>query len=132
MSVCMYIYIRWTIIVGNKYAMPVQYRSLVIKIWIDRLLRSGYKCVVFSDTDEIVAANPLVYHRGLADYLRRFTSDNVTDFAMRVTAIEVAHMAYGKRHNRHLYIYYTYCTNVYLLTGIYITAYTRACNTYKR
>ncbi len=78
---------------GNKYAMPVRFRSILIQAWEDRLLRAGYKCVVFSDTDEIIVANPRSYKEGLKDFLYEFA--NGPELYYRVTAMELAHMAYG-------------------------------------
>ena len=42
----------------------------------DRLLRGGYKCVVFSDTDEIIIANPLAYKEGLKSFLEKFAAED--------------------------------------------------------
>eukprot|EP01034_Spumella_vulgaris_P025310 gene25310-31753_t len=79
---------------GNRYTMPVLFRSQVIKVYQDRLLRSGYKCVLFSDTDEIVIPHPTVYPKGLGDYLTKFAADTSREYH-RVTAWELGHMSWG-------------------------------------
>jgi len=79
---------------GNKFLMPVAYRSHVIQTYQDRLLRGGYKCVVFSDTDEIIVANPVVYKEGLKSFLTKFADDS-TKLYYRVVGRELAHLAYG-------------------------------------
>ncbi len=79
---------------GNKHKMPVRFRSRTIKGIQERLLRDGYKCVVFSDVDEILIPNPLYYPGGLQNYLENFVSDDKR-YIVAGTAWEVAHMSYG-------------------------------------
>lgn len=79
---------------GNKYLMPVRFRSIFIGKKQDFLLRQGYKCVVFADTDEIIAANPEKYKGGLQDFFRAFVADELKLY-YRVEALEIAHMGYG-------------------------------------
>lgn len=79
---------------GNNYNMPVQFRSQIIQLWQDRFFRAGYKCVLFSDTDEIVVPNPQKYPQGLKQYLDWFVANKDMDFS-RVVAFEIAHISYG-------------------------------------
>lgn len=74
--------------------MPVQFRSTVIQLYQDRFFRAGYKCVLFTDTDEIVAPNPEKYPGGLKEYLDKFIVNEEMQFS-RVVAFEVAHISYG-------------------------------------
>jgi hypothetical protein len=79
---------------GNRFAMPVVFRSWQVNKYQDRLIRAGFKCIVFTDTDEIVAPNPNIYPAGLKEYMTKFIS-NPKAGLYRVTAIEVGHMSYG-------------------------------------
>jgi hypothetical protein len=58
------------------------------------LLRYGYKCVLFSDVDEIIAANPAKYPNGLSQYLDNFINNSQIK-VIKVNAYELAHIAYG-------------------------------------
>jgi hypothetical protein len=74
--------------------MPVIVRSEIVKKTQDILLRHGYKCVIFSDTDEFIVPNPAKYPGGLKEYLKAFIADKGKQY-MRVKAYELGHMAYG-------------------------------------
>jgi hypothetical protein len=78
----------------NNDTMPVHYRSHVVFLYQDRFMRSGYKCTLFSDTDELIFANPVSYPGGLTDYLRKFGNDP-TRIYHRVVSWELGHMNWG-------------------------------------
>lgn len=79
---------------GNPHKMPVRYRSKFVKNFQDYLLRSGYKCVVFGDTDEIIIPDPLYYPGGYKEYLDKFVA-NESVIIVATTAWELAHISYG-------------------------------------
>ena len=87
--------INYKVLYGNTFAMPVVFRSWTINKYQDRLLRWGYKCVIFSDTDEIIVPNPHKYGSGgLKEYLDKFLRDSKRQYA-RVWSLEVGHLSYG-------------------------------------
>jgi hypothetical protein len=86
--------INYRVLYGNTYAMPVVFRSWQINKYQDRLLRFGYKCVIFSDTDELIVPHPKAYPGGLEEYLTKFLKDPARKFH-RVHALEVGHVSYG-------------------------------------
>jgi len=86
--------VNYKVLYGNSYAMPVVFRSWQINKYQDRLLRFGYPCVIFSDTDEIIVPNPKRYPRGLSQYLEEFLADEKRKYH-RVNALEVGHVSWG-------------------------------------
>jgi hypothetical protein len=78
---------------GSKYLMPMYFRSSVVQLYQDRLLRAGYACVLFTDTDEMVVPNPMKYPQGLKQYLSNFVASKLP--YIRVDAYELGHMSYG-------------------------------------
>ena len=86
--------VNYKVLYGNSFAMPVVFRSWQINKYQDRLLRFGYPCVIFSDTDEIIVPNPKRYPRGLRQYLEEFLVDDKRKFH-RVHALEVGHVSWG-------------------------------------
>jgi reversibly glycosylated polypeptide / UDP-arabinopyranose mutase len=86
--------VNYKVLYGNSYAMPVVFRSWQINKYQDRLLRYGYPCVIFGDTDEIIVPNPAKYPKGLGQYLEEFLSDDSRRYH-RVKALEVGHISYG-------------------------------------
>ena len=86
--------VNYKVLYGNTWAMPVVFRSWQINKFQDRLLRFGYPCVIFSDTDELIVPNPLRYPRGLRQYLEEFLADPKRKYH-RVHALEVGHISYG-------------------------------------
>lgn len=71
-----------------KSAMPIHERSDIVRYYQDFLLRQGYKCIVFSDVDEIIAPDPLAYHGGLKEYLQKFV-ENESLLYVRVKAFDL-------------------------------------------
>ena len=69
--------INYKVLYGNSFAMPVVFRSWQINKYQDRLLRFGYKCVIFSDTDEIIVPDPLKYPGGLKEYVNMWGGVNL-------------------------------------------------------
>ena len=57
------------------------------------LLRAGYHSVLFTDVDELVAANPIKYPRGLRGFLDSFVKSE--DEYFRFTGYELCHLAFG-------------------------------------
>jgi hypothetical protein len=79
---------------SNPNVMPIFYRSSVVHDYQDRFVRCRYKCVIFTDTDEMILPNPGLYPGGLRQYIDSFLNDSKTS-TMRVTAWEVAHIHFG-------------------------------------
>jgi hypothetical protein len=71
-----------------KSAMPIHERSDIVRYYQDFLLRQGYKCIVFSDVDEIIAPDPLAYPGGLKEYLQKFV-ENESLLYIRVKAFDL-------------------------------------------
>jgi hypothetical protein len=78
----------------NDQLMPVHYRSYIVNLYQGRYLRAGFKCVFFSDTDEIVFVNPVKYPNGLHQYFEAFAK-NTSRLNHRVASIELGHMNFG-------------------------------------
>lgn len=76
-----------------NYLMPVRFRSLFVKSQVDLLLRAGYSSVLFTDVDELVAANPIMYPRGLRGFLDLFVKSKNEYF--RFSGYELCHLAFG-------------------------------------
>ena len=86
--------INYRVLYGNTYAMPVVFRSWTINKYQDRLSATGYRCVIFGDTDELIVPTPTVYPQGLESYLTKFLADSQRLYH-RVRALEVGHVSYG-------------------------------------
>ena len=82
---------KWT---HANFKMPVGYRSWMIETLQDRFLRFGYKCVLFSDVDELIVPSPASYPEGLNQYLKKFLANDKL-LRVRSTAREIGHMTYG-------------------------------------
>ena len=76
-----------------NYLMPVRFRSTFIRSQVDLLLRAGYSSVLFTDVDELVAANPIFYPQGLRGFLDLFVKSKNEYF--RFSGYELCHVAYG-------------------------------------
>jgi reversibly glycosylated polypeptide/UDP-arabinopyranose mutase len=85
--------INLRIMEGNNFNMPIAFRSKVIQLYQDRLLRAGYKCVVFSDTDEIIVPRPTIFPQGLKEWISKFLEKDLQ--YLRVRAKELGHISYG-------------------------------------
>ena len=59
---------------GDKAGFPLAYMNRKAKEQMSRLLRAGYPCVLFSDTDEFLIPDPIAYPGGLRQYLKKFIS----------------------------------------------------------
>jgi hypothetical protein len=59
-----------------------------------RLLRAGYPCVLFSDSDEFIAPDPRRYPGGLKQYFEKFIG-NTQFFHRRTSGMELAHISFG-------------------------------------
>ena len=79
---------------NSNYTMPVHERSDTIRYYQDFLLRQGYKCVVYSDVDEIIVPDPIAYPGGLKEYLQKFL-ENEKLKSVKVKAYDLGHMSYG-------------------------------------
>jgi hypothetical protein len=77
-----------------KDAMPIFYRSHIVMKYQEKLLRAGYKCVIFTDIDEFIVPNPKKYPGGLKEYLNRFVADP-SRLYHRVNGWEPGHVYYG-------------------------------------
>ena len=88
--------------------MPVHYRSHIVYLYQGRFLRSNYKCVFFSDTDEMIFVNPEKYST-LHHYFNEFAND-ASRIYHRVASIEVGHMNFGTTN----YYYYYYLSLIHI------------------
>lgn len=82
------------LVFDNKWIMPVLARSQLVQKYQDYFIRQGYKCVLFSDIDELIVPNPAKYPGGLKEYLQKFIEDDSKKY-WRVDAYELGHMSYG-------------------------------------
>jgi hypothetical protein len=57
-----------------------------------RLLRYGYKCILLSDADEIIVADPKVYPDGLRELLRKWVKETPTVTNYRARGYMIAHI----------------------------------------
>jgi len=62
-----------------------------------RLLRFGYKCVLFSEIDEFVVADGDAYHGGLSEYFEKFILSKEVKVAA-VTGYQLKHVSVGDSH----------------------------------
>ena len=46
-----------------------------MELHIQRLLRAGYKCVLFTEVDEMIVTDPKHYPLGLKEYMKSFAED---------------------------------------------------------
>jgi hypothetical protein len=59
-----------------------------------RLLRAGYRCVLFGDADEIHVPDPSAYPDGLRQFLDTFAAD-ASRTTIRLRGVQVAHASWG-------------------------------------
>jgi len=64
---------------GDAAFMPHYYLVEQVELFQQRLLRAGYKCVLFSEIDEFVAANPEKYAEGLKSFIHEFVNNASID-----------------------------------------------------
>ena len=85
--------VRYMKLFGDQGGFPVHYFVGVAQLWMDRLLRKGYKCVMYTDIDEfIVVNNKTRYKRGLTDFLVDFVNDQHA-LHWRAVAFSLAHVS---------------------------------------
>ncbi len=57
--------------------MPHHFLNRQVELHQQRLLRAGYKCVLFTEVDEFIVPDPILYPNGLRQYFKEFiTSDD--------------------------------------------------------
>ena len=61
---------------GNAHFSPHFWLNRRVELQQQRLLRFGYKCVLFTEVDEFVVPDPIKFPGGLREYLLRFAGDN--------------------------------------------------------
>ena len=64
---------------GDETFSPMDFMNRQVDLQIHRLLMAGYRCVFFTEVDEIVTADPEVYPGGLAEYFRQFLANSSVD-----------------------------------------------------
>jgi len=68
--------VRYIKLFGDQKGFPVHYFVAVAQLWMGRLLRVGYTCVVYTDVDEmLVTPNKAKYPRGLIDLVIEFVKN---------------------------------------------------------
>ena len=60
--------------------MPHHFLNRQVELHQQRLLRAGYKCVLFMEVDEYVAPDPEFFPTGLAAYFKAFIEDKKAIF----------------------------------------------------
>eukprot|EP00614_Pseudopedinella_elastica_P002689 CAMPEP_0172600248 /NCGR_PEP_ID=MMETSP1068-20121228/20392_1 /TAXON_ID=35684 /ORGANISM="Pseudopedinella elastica, Strain CCMP716" /LENGTH=482 /DNA_ID=CAMNT_0013400811 /DNA_START=150 /DNA_END=1598 /DNA_ORIENTATION=+ len=81
---------------GDASFFPHYFLVQQVQIHQQLLLKAGFKCVVFSEVDEILVANASRYARGLGQYLEHFARDDSLIYA-RSTGYRVSHELNGSR-----------------------------------
>jgi hypothetical protein len=61
---------------GEKTGFPMYFFIKTADIFQRRLFRYGYKCVILTDVDELIIADPETYPQGLKQYLTSFVADS--------------------------------------------------------
>jgi hypothetical protein len=61
---------------GEKTGFPMYFFIKTADIFQRRLFRYGYKCVILTDVDEMIIADPEPYPQGLKQYLTSFVADS--------------------------------------------------------
>ena len=79
---------------GDKAGFPLAYMNRKAEEQMSRLLRAGYPCVLFSDTDEFLIPDPIAYPGGLRQYLKKFITDSSLNHR-RTSGRELSHVSYG-------------------------------------
>ena len=79
---------------GDETFSPMDFMNRQVDLQIHRLLMAGYRCVFFTEVDEIVTADPEVYPGGLAEYFRQFLANSSVD-VVQVTGCQLAHVSEG-------------------------------------
>ena len=67
--------IRYLRVRGKTHFSPHYWLNRRAELHQQRLLRYGYKCVLFTEVDEFVASDPTKYPGGLKEYLFQFAND---------------------------------------------------------
>ena len=86
--------INYRKVYGDKAWSPHHFMNRQVEIHQQRLFRSGYKCVLFVEGDEIIVADTAKYPSGLKDYFNDFIHDEVR-LVVRVTGVDIAHVSEG-------------------------------------
>lgn len=77
------------VLYGEDAFSPHYFIARQIELHQQQLLRVGYKCVLFTEIDEIVAPDPAVYRGGLREYLHIFL--NSSRVSIRTFGYELLH-----------------------------------------
>ena len=85
--------VRYYKLFGDQAGFPVHYFTWIAQMWMQRLLRAGHSCVMYSDMDEfLIAPNKTAHPNGLIDLLTEFSKDP-QQTAWRAVAYTVAHVS---------------------------------------
>lgn len=79
---------------GDNGYMPHVFINRHVDMHQHRLLRAGYKCVLFTETDEFIVPDPDVYKRGLLEYFQTFIN-NPNAYTTRVLGYHIVHISNG-------------------------------------
>jgi hypothetical protein len=85
-------YIFHLINVFDNAGFPMGFFVDTADLFQRRLLRYGYKCVLLSDADEIIVADPTVYPEGLKEYLKKWVKDTPAITNYRARGYMIAHL----------------------------------------
>lgn len=75
---------------GEAHFMPHHFLNRQVELHQQRLLRAGYPCVLFTEVDEIIAPDPLIFKGGLKEYLYEFALNNNMRY-IRPEGYEIIH-----------------------------------------
>ena len=76
---------------GDVHFMPHHFLNRQIELFHDRLLRFGYRCVVFSEVDEIIMPSPSKYPGGLREYMSKFLDNSRNIAARNAYGLQLGH-----------------------------------------
>jgi hypothetical protein len=77
---------------GESHGFSVMWVAHMVSIYQMRFLRSGYRCVLFSDIDEFIVPNQDLYPDGLSDYVVKFQNDSQQKY-IRAVGHELCHIS---------------------------------------
>ena len=77
---------------GEKSYSPFFFLNRRVELHQQRLFRYGYKCVLFTEVDEIIVADPDVYPGGLREYFTKFY-ENSTLLTVRTSNRIMVHVS---------------------------------------
>jgi hypothetical protein len=77
---------------GHPHGFAVSFLAWSATEITKRLLRAGYSCVLYSDVDEIIAPDPVIYPHGLAQYVSHFVKE-MPNQVIRAQGYNIAHVS---------------------------------------